>query len=139
MRTGALKEVEREIERLVAHARDVGPSTPRATHSKRPLRTWLDELASLRRLVVTRRAVTAAPAIAVDGLEKRYGATRAVDGLSFTVEPGEVFGLLGPERRGQDDDRRDPRGLPPARCGHRARARTSTRCATARSCGPRSA
>ena len=51
-------------------------------------------------------------AIEVAGLEKRYGDRRAVDGISFTIAAGEVFGLLGPERRGQDHDRRDPRGLP---------------------------
>jgi ABC-type uncharacterized transport system ATPase subunit len=38
----------------------------------------------------------AAPAIEVAGLNKRYGAIRAVDDLSLTVEPGEVFGVLGP-------------------------------------------
>ncbi|HEV7534349.1 MAG TPA: ABC transporter ATP-binding protein, partial [Acidimicrobiia bacterium] len=37
-----------------------------------------------------------APAVAVDGLKKAYGANLAVDGLSFTVDRGEVFGLLGP-------------------------------------------
>lgn len=33
--------------------------------------------------------------IVVDNLSKVYGSTRAVDGISFTVAPGEVFGLLG--------------------------------------------
>ncbi len=35
------------------------------------------------------------PAIAVDQLVKVYGATRAVDGISFTLAPGSVTGLLG--------------------------------------------
>jgi ABC-2 type transport system ATP-binding protein len=43
----------------------------------------------------------AAPAVVVDGLIKAYGATRAVDGLSFTVAPGEVFALLGPNGAGK--------------------------------------
>ena len=34
-------------------------------------------------------------AIRVDGLVKRYGATLAVDNLSFRVSPGETLGLLG--------------------------------------------
>ncbi len=34
-------------------------------------------------------------AIRVDGLVKRYGATLAVDDLSFRVSPGETLGLLG--------------------------------------------
>src|SRR5262245_49506488 len=40
-------------------------------------------------------------AISVDRLEKRYGTTRAVDGLSFDVHRGEVFGLLGPNGAGK--------------------------------------
>ena len=31
----------------------------------------------------------------VENLVKRYGGVRAVDGVSFAVQPGEVFGLLG--------------------------------------------
>ena len=41
------------------------------------------------------------PTIAVEGLQKSYGAVRAVDGLSFTVEAGEVFALLGPNGAGK--------------------------------------
>jgi ABC-2 type transport system ATP-binding protein len=41
------------------------------------------------------------PTIAVEGLRKSYGAVRAVDGLSFTVEAGEVFALLGPNGAGK--------------------------------------
>ncbi len=33
--------------------------------------------------------------IAVEGLEKHYGPVRAVDGISFSVGRGEIFGLLG--------------------------------------------
>jgi len=41
------------------------------------------------------------PTIAVEVLQKSYGAVRAVDGLSFTVEAGEVFALLGPNGAGK--------------------------------------
>ena len=34
--------------------------------------------------------------IEVTDLRKNYGALRAVDGISFTVKQGEVFGLLVP-------------------------------------------
>jgi ABC-2 type transport system ATP-binding protein len=36
-----------------------------------------------------------APAIAVDQLVKVYKTTRAVDGISFALEPGSITGLLG--------------------------------------------
>jgi ABC-2 type transport system ATP-binding protein len=41
------------------------------------------------------------PVIEVESLTKRYGDTVAVDGLSFTVEPGEIFGILGPNGAGK--------------------------------------
>lgn len=43
----------------------------------------------------------AAPAIEAGGLTKQYGAVRAVDDVSLTVERGEVFGLLGPNGAGK--------------------------------------
>ena len=33
--------------------------------------------------------------VVADNLEKRYGDVRAVDGISFSVDRGEIFGLLG--------------------------------------------
>jgi ABC-type multidrug transport system ATPase subunit len=35
------------------------------------------------------------------GLTKRYGTTTAVDGLSFTVQPGRITGFLGPNGSGK--------------------------------------
>jgi ABC-2 type transport system ATP-binding protein len=40
-------------------------------------------------------------AIRVDGLTKRYGDHVAVDGIAFTVEQGEAFGILGPNGAGK--------------------------------------
>ncbi|HXF87693.1 MAG TPA: ABC transporter ATP-binding protein [Xanthobacteraceae bacterium] len=39
--------------------------------------------------------------IEVSGLTKRYGKTTAVDGISFTISRGEIFGLLGPNGAGK--------------------------------------
>jgi ABC-2 type transport system ATP-binding protein len=39
--------------------------------------------------------------IRVDGLRKVYGATVAVDGVSFEVREGEIFGMVGPNGAGK--------------------------------------
>jgi ABC-2 type transport system ATP-binding protein len=39
--------------------------------------------------------------IEVDGLVKHYGAKKAVDGVSFAVEEGEIFAILGPNGAGK--------------------------------------
>src|ERR1700755_1572955 len=44
-------------------------------------------------------------------LKKRYGAKLAVDGLSFTVRPGQVTGFLGPNGAGKSTTMRMIVGL----------------------------
>jgi ABC-2 type transport system ATP-binding protein len=39
-------------------------------------------------------------AVLVQDLVKRYGKVTAVNGISFSVRKGEVFGLLGPNGDG---------------------------------------
>ena len=45
--------------------------------------------------------VRTGPVVIVEGLRKDYGSVPAVDGLSFAIEPGEVFALLGPNGAGK--------------------------------------
>jgi ABC-2 type transport system ATP-binding protein len=49
--------------------------------------------------------------IEATGLTKHYGAARAVDGLSFTVPPGQVTGFLGPNGAGKSTTMRLILGL----------------------------
>lgn len=57
------------------------------------------------------------PAIEVVDLRKRYGAVQAVDGVSFTVRRGEVFGMLGPNGAGKTTTVEIIEGLRPADSG----------------------
>src|SRR6266566_3531664 len=49
--------------------------------------------------------------IEVSGLRKRFGATVALDGLSFTVAPGAVTGFVGPNGAGKTTTMRVILGL----------------------------
>ena len=49
--------------------------------------------------------------IVVTGLRKRYGATLALDGMSFTVRPGVVTGFVGPNGAGKSTTMRVILGL----------------------------
>ena len=40
-------------------------------------------------------------AVTVENITKRYGDTVALDGVSFEVEPGELFGIIGPDGAGK--------------------------------------
>jgi ABC-2 type transport system ATP-binding protein len=50
---------------------------------------------------VSPSATTSAAAIEIHDLVKRFGDFTALDGLSLTVESGEIFGLLGPNGSGK--------------------------------------
>jgi ABC-2 type transport system ATP-binding protein len=41
------------------------------------------------------------PAVRIENLRKAYGATLAVDGVSFEVREGEIFGIVGPNGAGK--------------------------------------
>lgn len=49
--------------------------------------------------------------IEIAGLTKRYGPTTAVDGLTFTAEPGVITGFLGPNGAGKSTTMRLVLGL----------------------------
>jgi ABC-2 type transport system ATP-binding protein len=47
------------------------------------------------------RAPTARPALEARGLTRRFGAVQALDGLSFEVQAGELYGLVGADGAGK--------------------------------------
>jgi ABC-2 type transport system ATP-binding protein len=49
--------------------------------------------------------------IVVSGLRKRFGSTTALDGMSFTVQPGQVTGFVGPNGAGKSTTMRVILGL----------------------------
>lgn len=66
------------------------PTTTATTTSERSSPTHLDPLDT-----------TSGPVVSVRGLEKRYGPTLVLRGISFAVEEGELFGLLGTNGAGK--------------------------------------
>jgi ABC-2 type transport system ATP-binding protein len=62
-------------------------------------------------------APTADHVLRVDGLVKRYGATEVVHGISFEVQRGELFGLLGTNGAGKTTSVEIVQGLRPATAG----------------------
>ncbi|MGW0193718.1 ATP-binding cassette domain-containing protein [Nonomuraea sp. NPDC003201] len=56
--------------------------------------------------------------IEVSGLRKRFGQTRALDGMTFTVLPGQVTGFVGPNGAGKSTTMRVVLGLDAADEGH---------------------
>ncbi|MEO8717699.1 MAG: ATP-binding cassette domain-containing protein, partial [Burkholderiales bacterium] len=55
--------------------------------------------------------------IRIENLVKAFGAMRAVDGVSFAVERGEVLGFLGPNGAGKSTTRRMITGFFPPTSG----------------------
>jgi ABC-2 type transport system ATP-binding protein len=49
--------------------------------------------------------------IKIDGLRKRFGPTQALDGMTFTVGPGQVTGFVGPNGAGKSTTMRVILGL----------------------------
>ncbi|HUB52159.1 MAG TPA: ABC transporter ATP-binding protein [Terracidiphilus sp.] len=56
-------------------------------------------------------------AIAVEGLRKSFPGVQAVDGLSFNVRAGEIFGLVGPDGAGKTTTLRVFAGIMPPDAG----------------------
>src|SRR6202161_3131622 len=55
----------------------------------------------MRRVPGPRHLVAMNPSIEIDGLRKRFGSTQALDGMTFTVGPGQVTGFVGPNGAGK--------------------------------------
>jgi len=72
-----------------------------------------DDRATCRSLALAAMEAT----IEVNGLRKRFGSALALDGMSFTVEPGQVTGFVGPNGAGKSTTMRVILGLDSADAG----------------------
>lgn len=50
---------------------------------------------------MTDQNATVTPLLEVDGIELRFGGVTAIDGVSFHVNPGELFAVIGPNGAGK--------------------------------------
>jgi len=66
---------------------------------------------------IMRPRKTIQPMIKIENLVKNFGAKRAVDGISFSVERGEVVGFLGPNGSGKSTTMRMITGYYPPTAG----------------------
>jgi ABC-2 type transport system ATP-binding protein len=57
------------------------------------------------------------PVLTVEGLRRRYGDSLAVDGLDFSIMPGEILGLVGPNGAGKTTTLRSIAGILPIQEG----------------------
>jgi ABC-2 type transport system ATP-binding protein len=64
--------------------------------------------------VAARASAPTPPRLRVTGLRRRFGERVALDGVSFDVAPGEIFGLLGPNGAGKTTAFRLLAGLLPS-------------------------
>ena len=71
-----------------------------------------------RPMLVTHPVGRGPAMIEVDRLVKRFGPVTALDGLSFTVRPGQVTGFLGPNGAGKTTTMRIILGLDSPTSGH---------------------
>ena len=55
--------------------------------------------------------LTPAPAVSLRGLTRRFSDLTAVDGLTFDVAPGELFGIVGPDGAGKTTSMRMLAGI----------------------------
>lgn len=53
--------------------------------------------------------------IEVEGLKKRFGSTEVLHGITFTVNNGEIYGLLGPNGSGKSTTMKILSGIIPPR------------------------
>jgi len=61
----------------------------------------MNTAASDREIILASPGVSSGAAIDVRGLRKRYGALEAVRGISFEVQRGEIYGLIGADGAGK--------------------------------------